>query len=1177
MPKSNRGNIPPKIIFDSSLFDKKYNESRFESLDSLSKYKEDREIFLSSSFHFGQSVSGLKSTSQLKVDFSEFSNHTFFNSGEVNVNVAFDKFTNYFPFDGTKAETALFFEGLSGFEKWLYDERLPKYAGYLNLSSSNGIDGHYVEFVNNAGVNTNIISSLKTGQPKIAKDIDDAFAIEVSYLAPSTAKLNNGTIFQCVTGSDGIVLALSSSNDGSISSSLYFKVSSLEEDVNDDSFVVSETVMSKLPLSGNKWHHIVAEWDRSSIDNQLLRLYIDGSVDNVSTNFSISDIDLNGATCYVGSGSSFGTDSDDIYGFLSGSINELRIWNRKRTLDEINKFSAKNIFAQEGLALKYSFNEVNGTGKESLVLDGSGNALHGTLKSASLGIVATIPDYSTLRINNTGSSLPTCVLPTSSMTYENSYYFPVLFPLYGGVSDLKSEMVASASDYDRQNEALITKMIPEHYFHEASYFELGDENSSPYGKDIYEENRFDKDSTVGSHVLAGILYTWARLFDELKIFIDQFENIAYYGIDEFDQSPTVFAKLVGDFYGVDLKSFFDDASFRQFFDGESVTLGDDWISNSMEIIRDSLWERIFHALPHVLKSKGTLEAIKSYIRSFGINPDSNFRFVEYGGVGSHVGLDDDKRVGKSEILRMVSMSASNSYFSTPFLTSSNYDSAEHGLLTSQSFTVENIFQIPTNTSVTTQSLCRMMLSTGSSTSGVSPGLLFNVLAISSSSDSSVSSSIKLFGYPIADTGASSNIIDMELTGVNVFDGNKWNVSWGRSVDTYPSHSYFLRVGKNNFGDVINYRATSSWFVTDDSLDITKNLISSDVSGAFLSFGSQSIPSSNGDSFYFLNRDDTPSMSKIVAFDGNISQVRFWSMCLSEDEIIEHIKNPNSLGVKKPQDNFNFSSSYYDSTISGSDPHTTFWKRNRLDISINQPTISSSADGGINFIDFSQNMFPVGPDGEVNWILSPNEVTWSMAFASGSGFEALADVVKNEEFFFSYISPFWDDFSNSDRININPDGVYDSNQLDDVFIDNRFAIEYSIIHALNEDIVNIFSTIKEMNNVVGKPSDVFSMDYKSLENLRMTYFNRLKDKINLKGFFDFFSWFDSNIIEFIKQITPARSNFIGNNFVIESHMLERPKYSYKFYTQFIDKNNVSVSEEKSDYTKTINDDIIEFDL
>ena len=65
----------------------------------------------------------------------------------------------------------------------------------------------------------------------------------------------------------------------------------------------------------------------------------------------------------------------------------------------------------------------------------------------------------------------------------------------------------------------------------------------------------------------------------------------------------------------------------------------------------------------------------------------------------------------------------------------------------------------------------------------------------------------------------------------------------------------------------------------------------------------------------------------------------------------------------------------------------------------------------------------------------------------------------------------------------------------------------------------------------------------LERLRGVYFNRLKEKLNFKAFFEFYSWFDNSISHFIQQLIPRKTVYKGTNFVIESHMLERPKHEY----------------------------------
>ena len=103
-----------------------------------------------SSFLYDPPTLGLKSTQQLNTDWSKFENHTFFSSAEVNVNVAFDQIINNFPFDGSKKEVEVFFEKLTGFEKYVYDQ-FPKNKGYLFFSGTqpgedtNGSKGTWIK------------------------------------------------------------------------------------------------------------------------------------------------------------------------------------------------------------------------------------------------------------------------------------------------------------------------------------------------------------------------------------------------------------------------------------------------------------------------------------------------------------------------------------------------------------------------------------------------------------------------------------------------------------------------------------------------------------------------------------------------------------------------------------------------------------------------------------------------------------------------------------------------------------------------------------------------------------------------------------------------------------------------------------------------------------------------
>ena len=92
-----------------------------------------------------------------------------------------------------------------------------------------------------------------------------------------------------------------------------------------------------------------------------------------------------------------------------------------------------------------------------------------------------------------------------------------------------------------------------------------------------------------------------------------------------------------------------------------------------------------------------------------------------------------------------------------------------------------------------------------------------------------------------------------------------------------------------------------------------------------------------------------------------------------------------------------------------------------------------------------------------------------------------------------------------------------------------------------------STISDIfffENAVGAPEMLYAMGYPDLEKLSQKYFNRLQDKVDFKNYFQFFKWFDTNFSKLIEQLVPNTTEFLGVNFVIESHMLERHKIQYQ---------------------------------
>ena len=394
------------------------------------------------------------------------------------------------------------------------------------------------------------------------------------------------------------------------------------------------------------------------------------------------------------------------------------------------------------------------------------------------------------------------------------------------------------------------------------------------------------------------------------------------------------------------------------------------------------------------------------------------------------------------------------------------------------------------------------------------------------------------------------VLKTVLTGANCLDGKKWYIAYGRrrndDMGQPVSSSYFIRAASLDYDNISTFITTGSLFdegPADDNLFQNLNHPINSPTKSYMPaqilIGSQSMVDPSGNSM-FLNDASTPDDSRISYFDGKVGHIRFWSKYLSEDESKEHAKNFKSVGVDKP-----LISNTFSNTASGS------FEKLRLNVSTDQPGRETNASGEIDFLDFSQTFTPKKEAEIAAGVLT------SVSGAFGFGFEGRRKVVEGERFDYTIISPFFDEYLDSDKINIAgfSDGpnikLYNSKispvteilPFERKVNDNRFEVQIHLQRGLDEDIMNIFSTIDSLDDALGKPELVFSQEYPDLKNMRNLYFNRLTDKVNYRNFFDLFRWLDDAFSDMIEKLVPRNNNFLGINLIIESHALERYKISY----------------------------------
>ena len=1082
----------------------------------------------SGSFRYNLSGDGLKSTQQLNVDWSLFENHTFFNSAQVKTNVAFKKIFVEFPFDGTRSEFELFIDGLSGFEKYVYDQ-FPKNTGYLFLSgtkmSEPGLSGTYVVAKDVAGVTYPGVSRNITGVSILNPQLS-SLTVEFQVFVPPEANFGSYLLSKVsdtvVSGTHGFAVFMEQ-NLTTTGSAITFAA-----------FSGSYQVTSAVPVVKDTWNHLAFVWDRST-GNHVVKSYLNGAFINSSSQVQFGVMNMDSADILIGSGSTIPAFSPVTT--FSGALDEVRVWHSVRTQTERDEYAQKSVFAQPELKLYYKFNEASGS-QTPIVIDSSGNSLHGNLSNWSV----------TRGIREIASG---SVAGASPMTYEPLENNPILFPQHPAVEDLNASFLADAVDFDQVNPNRIDRLIPKHYLLQGQDQDgLSTEEGSILDA-LVSGDTGDTAQLGDTQVILMLLYTWAKFFDEMKLFTQAFSNIIHLDYDSTDTVPDAFLQLFANKYGITLPPLFTGSSIAQFINAENLNANISTSTYSLQYIQNQIWRRILLNIQDVLKSKGTIHSVKSFIRSVGIEPDNNFRIREFG--GPTIKALTNVREDRSEVSTLIDFS-SGGFIKSAFLSGSRKETetgfpgfspgaafvdgidvnAGDGLFTSGSWTFEGTYRFPSTASLTsaTQSLMRIE-TTGSRAPNSGSFVIANLLTTQNG----------LLRLAVCPNSGASNLTDLTLP-VDVFDGGVWNISFGRQradeVFSSVSSSYFLRAAKQNFGDITDIKVTSS-FINELEGGGADNIVWSNAigllfdvnaSGSYLALGSEAIVTGS----CFLNSASYDDFYRSSTFEGRAGHFRFWSKALSQTEWVEHVRNFKSLGVENPLVNFNFVTN-----------QTGSFGRLRMDVSSDQTEASSSVTGTIDLVDFSQN--------NLGW--------------SGTGFPVTSSVIIPQMFQYSLLSPKFDVGATTDKVRVRSFQDY-SNVLSSSYAqvapvyalepserpqDNtRFTVDFSIVDALDQDIINIFANLDILDNVIGNPELVFSPDYPDLENLRNIYFNRLTGMVNLKGFFEFYKWFDTNIGQFIAQLLPRKTKFLGTNFVIESHMLERPKVEYLFSDIYLGDSN-----------------------
>jgi len=468
-----------------------------------------------SSFQYDPLDYPVKSTQQLNIDWSKFEEHTFFQSAEVKTNVAFDQIVNGFPFDGTRVEVERFFEKLTGYEKWVYDQ-FPRFAGQLHFSGTQvGEDpsggflaglGTRIEVKDAAGWLFPDISKNDSGEPVLNPPPNKSFTIETHIFVPDQNN-DSQVVFQKLSPSknQGFTFYLEPSTNSYVTGTFCIV-----------SGGVNNTVSCNF-LKG-QFNHLCVSLNREVGDNYL-QVFVNEGMQNESKKQKSIGAFTDTSQLIIGSGSSFY--NNNVYvtpqQTFSGTLDEFRIFHSYRTIQQQRAYASKGIYSTDTLKLYFRFNEPSSSlssnpsdDVNAIVLDSSGNSLHGLIQNFD---------------NSLRQSSEADVL--SLMTAERPEFKVILFPYNPDVISLNARLLSSASLYDQINPNLITKLVPRHYLREGGE-EEGLKSTEIQGTigDSYGGEGIPGQGQLGSaQIILTFLYIWAKFFDDIKMFVDAFGTL----------------------------------------------------------------------------------------------------------------------------------------------------------------------------------------------------------------------------------------------------------------------------------------------------------------------------------------------------------------------------------------------------------------------------------------------------------------------------------------------------------------------------------------------------------------------------------------------------------------------------------------------------------------------------
>ena len=1095
------------------------------------------------------------------VDFSSASNFAIYGSAEKYYEDAYNYILNEYPYDGSLKDKINWSLAGTYLDRYIFENEYPRTTGYINIGKSYGSvtdagTGYDApskrEWIFFKGNNVNYSLNSQTN-PELTLQFDNLNIYNTASQGLSNLELEgsgglsvefwlNKSTFNASDESNRQVI-VDIWNSGTYDTAGYgrfrVEISGTEVGVVNPNFNVEllsgsagfswqgvtpggipSVVLSGSTLTGS-WNHFALTFVNTG-SQMAGRLYTNGDLTYTYTGGTTMGIVTGSMLGQIGSLITAVSGGNEIQGDgkFSGSLDEFRFWKTRRNATQIGQHwftqvgggtntditlatSASTKYSYENpvdLGVYYKFNEgiINTSsvnGNDAVVIDYAGRVTNGQWEGYSVAS------------RNTGSAM----VSASVVPYE--FPDPILYSTNPLVAGSLTDKKNIGKLYDVTNNSSMFDSLP-HWI-------------------------TAQDGNTGNGALKNLTQIMSSFFDTLYLQTKAITGLKNKDYISGSDKPFPFVNRFIDSSGFLTSEIFSKASDLEYLDARNDKK---LFTAKINELKNLIYQNVYNNLVYVYKTKGTMKSFRNLIRCFGVD-DELINIRLYGDQVTYK-IQDNYKIATIK-KRYANFHNASNFNAVVFQEKESGNTYSRGYISSSgevkyrgnTYELEAFFpkDKEKGTSVYFNAAFPTASIFGCHTSGAVGTVDWGSPDHGNFQVKSIRTDIRRKAAYFHLTGTAGGFFPLLTSSVfqDVYDGTRWNFAVRVKPKKYP-----LAAGVSG-SDEGQYDVEFSGY--NYVLDVLNN--SFIVTASLDKTSAQSFLTANKRFFVGAHRTNTVG-AVLQGSNVKASSLRVWMDYLTSGTLQAHAKDITNFGSANP---------YRDAYITA--PNTTLGSKDvkaipqleTLILNWNFDTLTGSNAGG-NFTvpdvsiassgtnDYTARWGWLGPIGQYQHT------------GYGYGFAASSTSSIDNRYVHTVLQQPPEVINSSDMISL-----IDKDRNSLLGKDSRpeqyfFAFEKSMYNIITKEMLDIFGTIVDFNNLIGEPVNRYREQYKNMEKLRQLYFERVQNTIDLDKFVEYFKWLDSALSVMLQQLVPGSARFSENlRTMVESHVLERNKYRTKFPT------------------------------